>query len=107
MAASGGVKTGGMANHAVLIRRQGVSQIVGVEVDLRAVVNGSQMSNDLRLRNYDIIWVPKHPIYSAADFMQAVGEIINVPLDAVFKGWQIANLKENYQFYRTTAPTGQ
>ena len=107
VAASGGVKTGGMANHAVLIRRQGVSKIVGVEVDLRAVVNGSQMSNDLRLRNYDIIWVPKHPIYSAADFMQAVGEIINVPLDAVFKGWQIANLKENYQFYRTTAPTGQ
>lgn len=107
VAAAGGVKTGGMPNHAVLIRRQGVSQIVGVEVDLRAVMNGSQMSNDLRLRNYDIVFVPQHPIYSAADFMQAVGDIINVPLDAVFKGWQIANLKENYQFYRTTVPTGQ
>ncbi len=107
VASAGGVKAGGMANHAVLIRRQGVSQIVGVEVDLRAVMDGSQMSNDLRLRNYDIVMVPKHPIYSAADFMQAVGQIINVPLDAVFKGWQIANLKENYQFYRTTVSTGQ
>ncbi len=107
VAAAGGVKASGMANHAVLIRRQGVSQIVGVEVDLRAVMNGSQMSNDLRLRNYDIVFVPRHPIYSAADFMQAVGDIINVPLDAVFKGWQIANLKQNYQFYRTTVPTGQ
>lgn len=107
LAEAGGVKAGGMTNHAVLIRRQGVSQITGVEVDLRAAANGSQLSNDLRLRNYDIVLIPKHPIYSAADFMQAIGDIINVPLDAVFKGWQIANLKENYQFYRTTAPTGQ
>src|SRR5262245_42892404 len=107
LADAGGVKPGGMTNHAVLIRRQGVSQITGVEVDLRAAANGSKLSNDLRLRNYDIVLIPKHPIYSAADFMQAIGDIINVPLDAVFKGWQIANLKENYQFYRTTAPTGQ
>jgi polysaccharide export outer membrane protein len=107
LASAGGAKPGGMVNHAVLIRRQGISQIVGVEVDLRAVMNGSQMSNDLRLRNYDIIMVPKHPIYSAAEFMQTVGDIVNVPIDVVFKGWQIANLKENYQFYRATAPTGQ
>ncbi len=107
LAAAGGVKSGGMANHAVLVRRQGVSQIVGIEVDLRAVMNGSQMSNDLRLRNYDIVYVPRHPIYTAADFMEQIGKIINVPLDAVFKGWQIANLKENYQFYRTTTITGQ
>lgn len=107
LAMAGGARPGGMANHAVLIRRHGISTIVGVEVDLRAAMNGSVLGNDLRLRNYDVVFVPKHPIYGAADFMQAVGEIINVPLDAVFKGWQIANLKENYQFYRTTAPVGQ
>lgn len=100
VAMSGGTKTSGMPNHAVLIRRQGVTKIIGIEVDLRAAMNGSVMRNDIRLRNYDIIYIPKHPIYSAADFMQAVGQIINVPLDAVFKGWEIANLKENYQFYR-------
>jgi polysaccharide export outer membrane protein len=107
LAMAGGAKAGGMTNHAVLIRRHGISTIVGVEVDLRAAVNGSIMSNDLRLRNYDVVFVPKHPIYSAADFMEQVGDIINVPLDAVFKGWQIANLKENYQFYQTTVSTGQ
>ena len=107
VAEAGGVKPGGMTNHAVLIRRQGVTQITGVEVDLRSAANGSKLTNDLRLRNYDIVLIPKHPIYSAAEFMTAIGDIINVPLDAVFKGWQIANLKENYQFYRTTAPTGQ
>lgn len=99
LAMAGGAKTGGMTNHAVLIRRQGISTIVGVEVDLRAATNGSRLSNDLRLRNYDVVFVPRHPIYSAADFMQAVGDIINVPLDALFKGWQIANLQENYQYF--------
>jgi len=107
LAMAGGPKAGGMANHTVLIRRHGISTIVGVEVDLRAVANGSRLSNDIRLRNYDVVFVPKHPIYSAADFMQAVGDIINVPLDALFKGWQIANLQENYQFFRTRTVVGQ
>ena len=40
VAEAGGVKPSGMTNHAVLIRRQGVSQITGVEVDLRAAANG-------------------------------------------------------------------
>lgn len=107
VALAGGVEAAGMAQHAVLIRRRGVSQIVGVEVDLRSVMNGSAMGNDVRLRNYDIVYIPKHPIYGAADFAQEISRIITVPLDAVFKGWQIANLKENYQFYRATASAGQ
>jgi polysaccharide export outer membrane protein len=104
LAMANGVKEGGMSNHAVLIRRQGVSRIVGVEVDLRAAMNGSRLGNDLPLRNYDIVYVPKHPIYGTAEFMEKIGDIINVPLDIVFRGWQIANLKENYEFYRATAP---
>jgi polysaccharide export outer membrane protein len=104
VASAGGFKKGAMPAHCVLIRRQGVSKIVGVEVNLKDVVQGAVLSNDLRLRNYDIIFVPQHPIFSAADFMQAVGGIINVPLDAVFKGWQIANLSATYEYFRNTTP---
>jgi hypothetical protein len=81
-----------------------MSKIVGVEVDLEAVTNGAVLSNDIRLRNYDIVFIPRHPIYSAADFMSAVGDIIDVPLDAVFKGWQIANLSATYEYFRATQP---
>jgi polysaccharide export outer membrane protein len=107
VAAAGGFLSGALPNHAVLIRRQGVSKIVGVEVDLQAVTAGAVLANDLRLRNYDIVFVPRHPIYSAAEFMQAVGDIINVPLDIVFKGWQIANLSASYEYFRTTQPVQQ
>lgn len=105
VAAAGGFKAGALPNHAVLIRRQGVSKIVGVEVDLKAVTQGAVLSNDLRLRNYDIVFIPRHPIFSAAEFMTAVGEIITVPLDAVFKGWQIANLSATYEYFRINNPT--
>jgi polysaccharide export outer membrane protein len=104
VASAGGFKTGALPAHAVLIRRQSVSKIVGVEVDLKAVTQGARLANDVPLRNYDIVFIPQHPIYSAADFMQAVGNIINVPLDAVFKGWQIANLSATYEYFRTNRP---
>jgi len=104
VAAVGGFKDGALANHAILIRRQGVSKIVGVEVDLNAVVSGALLSNDLRLRNYDIVFIPQHPIYSAAEFMTTLGDIINMPLDIVYKGWQIANLSATYEYFRANQP---
>lgn len=104
IAATGGFKKGAMSQHAVLIRRQSVSKIVGVEVDLKAVTQGAVLANDIPLRNYDIVFIPQHPIFTAADFMEAVGTIINTPLDAVFKGWQIANLSATYEYFKTTRP---
>jgi polysaccharide export outer membrane protein len=104
IAATGGFKKGALSAHAVLIRRQSVSKIVGVEVDLKAVTQGAVLANDIPLRNYDIVFIPQHPIFSAADFMEAVGTIINTPLDAVFKGWQIANLSATYEYFKTTRP---
>lgn len=104
VASVGGFARGALPGHAILIRRQGVSKIVGVEVDLKAVMDGAALQNDLRLRNYDIVYVPRHPIYSAADFMEQVAKIINMPLDVVYKGWQIANLSSTYEYFQTTQP---
>jgi polysaccharide biosynthesis/export protein len=104
VAAAGGYEKGALPAHAILIRRQGVSRIVGVEVDLKAVTQGAVLSNDLRLRNYDIVFIPTHPIFSAAEFMQAVNDIVMVPLDVVFKGWQIANLSATYEYFRANNP---
>jgi polysaccharide export outer membrane protein len=102
VAMAGGFVPGGLANHAVLIRREGFNRIVGIEVDLAAVMDGASLANDIRLRNYDIVMIPQHPIYSAADFMNAVYDVVNAPLDLVFKGWQIANLSASYEYFRTT-----
>lgn len=105
IALAGGFVSGAQKNHVVLIRREGVNRIVGTELDLASVVAGAQMGNDIRLRNYDIIFVPQHPIYSAADFMNQVYDIVNTPLDLVFKGWQIANLSASYEFFQRSTQT--
>jgi polysaccharide export outer membrane protein len=102
VAMAGGFTKGALSRHAVLIRRQGVNKIVGIEVDLQSVMDGSLMGNDIQLRNYDIVYVPQHPIYSAADFMNQIYDILNQPLDLVFKGWQIANLSASYEYFRNT-----
>jgi polysaccharide export outer membrane protein len=94
-----------LPRHAVLIRRDGVSRIVGIEIDLQAVMDGSELGNDIILRNYDVVLLPRHPIYSAADFIKAATSIIGAPLDIVFKGWQIANLSASYEFFQNN--TGQ
>jgi hypothetical protein len=45
---------------------------VGVEVDLKAVTQGAVMSNDLRFATTTSCSFRSHPIFIAADFMQAV-----------------------------------
>jgi len=100
-----GLKSSALPRHAVLIRRQGVSKIVGIEVDLQSVLDGSHMANDVWLRNYDIVLIPKHPIYSAVEFVKEAMSIINAPLDVVWKGWQIANLSASYEFFRNSTGT--
>ncbi|MDH3198140.1 MAG: polysaccharide export protein [Candidatus Krumholzibacteria bacterium] len=102
IAMAGGLKEGASGEHAVLIRRQGLNRIVGVEIDVKGIMVGASLGNDVRLRNYDVVYVPQRPLYSAADFMQAVWEIVQPPLDAVFTGWQIANLSSSYEFFRRT-----
>lgn len=105
VALAGGLKSGALPRHAVLIRRQGVSKFVGIEVDLEAVMDGSAMAGDIRLRNYDVVFIPQHPIFSAAEFVEAATSIINGPLDVVYKGWQIANLSASYEFFQNSTQT--
>jgi protein involved in polysaccharide export with SLBB domain len=107
VALAGGLKPGALPDHAVLIRRRGVDRIVGIEVNLAHVMDGSEMSSDIRLRNYDIVLIPQHPIYTAAEFMSAVYDVVNAPLDLVFKGWSIANLSASYEYFRRTGTPKQ
>ncbi len=103
VALAGGFTNEALPRHAVLIRREGLSRIVGIEIDLQSVMDGSGMSNDILLRNYDVVLMPRHPIYSASDFIKAATSIIGAPLDIVFKGWQIANLSASYEFFQNNA----
>jgi len=105
IAMAGGLKEGASGEHAVLIRRQGLNRIVGVEIDVKGIMVGARLQNDVHLRNYDVVYVPQRPLYSAAEFVQVVWDIVQPPLDAVFRGWQIATLSSSYELIRPATTT--
>jgi polysaccharide export outer membrane protein len=99
ISAAAGFKPGAKPAHTVLIRREGVDKIVGIEVDVKAIVNGSSIENDIMLRRYDIVYVPKSRIFTVAEFAAEVNKIISTPLDIVLTGWQIRTLQANYEYF--------
>ncbi len=95
-----GFKEGAKPGQIVLIRREGVNKIVGIEIDAKAIFSGLAIQNDILLRNYDIVYVPKSQLFTVSDFAQEVHKILNVPFDLAFKGWAIRTSQANYEFFK-------
>jgi polysaccharide export outer membrane protein len=101
IAAAGGMRESAKGAHTVLIRREGLNKIVGIEVDVKSILNGNSIQNDLLLRKYDIVYVPKSAIYTVAEFADQV----NIIMRPILAGWQIRTLEANYEFFRTRPNT--
>jgi polysaccharide export outer membrane protein len=99
LALAGGTRPSAKEAHTVLIRRDGADKIVGIEIDVKSITSGSSIGNDILLRRYDIVYVPKARLHSVADFAREVNAIINTPLGIVLTGWQIRTLQANYEFF--------
>lgn len=101
LAMAGGAREGAKTAHTVLIRRESSEMIVGIEVDVKSILNGQAIQNDLPLRRYDIVYVPKSAIYTVADFARQVNDIIA----PVLAGWQVRTLEANYRYFTTSRTT--
>jgi len=62
IARAGGLKETARTNEIVIIRQQPNAGRVVITADLKKVNDGSDMSQDLHLQPYDIVYVPKSPI---------------------------------------------
>ncbi|UCG53477.1 MAG: polysaccharide export protein [Candidatus Latescibacterota bacterium] len=100
VALAGGPIRGAKSNHVLVIRREGSEKIVGVEVNLAAVMEGRTIQNDIWLRNYDIVYVPKTRLESGAELFGAIHEILSPPSDILLRGWQIQLLQQQVQLLR-------
>jgi polysaccharide export outer membrane protein len=100
LALAGGVKDGGKPSNTVLIRRSTATEVVGIEIDVKAIMDGSAIYNDLLLKNYDIVYVPQSRLKSVEEFASSLSTILALPLRSTLEGWQIANTIEQYRFFR-------
>lgn len=96
---AGGFDKGAKDEHIVVIRRMGKDRIIGVEVNVKAIVEGHSLQNDFLLRDYDIVFVPKTRLQSASEVAKAVTDLIDAPFSLVTKGWQAVTLYSAYEFY--------
>lgn len=58
----GGLKESARANEVIVVRKGSDNKFVSTVVDLEKVINGSDIEQDIVLKPYDIVYVPKSPI---------------------------------------------
>lgn len=92
-------------SNVVVIRRIAENHVIGVEVDIRAILDGSNFALDIPVRPFDIVYVPKSRIASTEDFIESMYTIIGRPLDIYLSGWQAVHQKTLYDFYARMGST--
>ncbi len=103
LALGGGPGKSAKKNGVLVIRRVAPDHVVGIQVDIDELFSGKRFDLDIPLQAFDIVYVPKSKIARGQDFMVALKDIIMTPMDLYLKGWQAANVKILYEFYRKTA----
>jgi polysaccharide export outer membrane protein len=100
LAVGGGPIKSSKKNGVIVIRRVAPDHIVGIQVDLRELLDRKRFDLDVALEPFDILYVPKARISKTQDFVLALGDILLTPAEVYIKGWQIANVEILYDFYR-------
>jgi polysaccharide export outer membrane protein len=101
LALAGGFDRGSKNSHILVIRRKGPEKIVGIEVNVAAITNGGHLENDIWLKNYDIVYVPKTRLQSASDFIAIINDILFPPVDILLRGWQIEVLRQQLELIQS------
>lgn len=86
-------------SNVLVIRRVGEDHIIGIEIDIEAILSKNDFSLDVPLKPFDIVYVPKSRIATTEQFIERLGKIIGTPMDLYLKGWQVANVQLYYDYY--------
>ena len=100
LALGAGPSKSGKRNEILVIRRVAPDHIVGIQIDLKELIGKKRFDLDIPLEAFDIVYVPKSRLASVQDFTLAVRDIFSPPAELYLKGWQIANQKVLFDFYK-------
>ena len=99
LAVGNGYSNDARKSNVLIVRRLGENHIVGIEVNIDAILTKNDFSLDVPLEPFDIVFVPKSRIATTEQFIDKLWTIIGRPLDIYLKGWQIANAGVLYEYY--------
>lgn len=84
----------------IVIRRVAHDHIIGMQFNIKQLTEGGRFDLDIPLKSNDIVYVPTSSLKKAEDFITSMYNILNNPMNLYLRGWQIANVKLLYDFYR-------
>ena len=100
LAMSRGPTEEGKRSSVLVMRRIGPAHIVGIQVDTRELLDYQRFDLDIPLEPFDIVYVPKSTIKKVEDFVESATTILTSPMEVYIKGWAVANVSVQYDFYR-------
>ncbi|MCK4538581.1 MAG: polysaccharide biosynthesis/export family protein [Candidatus Krumholzibacteria bacterium] len=102
LAMGSGLRDSAKRNGVVIVRRLDWNHIVGIEVDVDRIIDDNRYDLDVPMRPFDIVMVPKSRLASTEDFIESFSAILLKPMDVYLKGWNVANVKAVYDFYKSS-----
>lgn len=97
---AGGFYEGAKRDHVVVIRRMSPDRVIGVEINVREILEGTAIQNDIMLRDYDIVYVPKTRLQSATEIAVLINDLVKTPTSLITTGWFAINLYTAYEYYK-------
>lgn len=92
VAQSGGVASTGQAGSVLVLRRVAEKEVELHRLDLRPALKGEGPGDDVVLRPYDIVYVPRSFIADANLFMEQVIKPMITPFTLYLEGWKAFNI---------------
>ncbi|MBI4721137.1 MAG: polysaccharide export protein [Chitinivibrionia bacterium] len=96
-----GFLDGAKRENVVVIRRMSPDRVIGVEINVKEILEGSAIQNDIMLRDYDIVYVPKTRLKSATEIATLINDLVKTPTSLITTGWFAINLYTAYEYYKT------
>jgi len=91
LAGAGGMEPSGKPSSVMVIRSTGVPEAVAIKVDVGKVLSGGDLSYDLPLQAYDIVYVPKSAIGKVNEFVDLFFHEIAPAQLFYLRGYDILN----------------
>lgn len=91
LAEAGGMLSSGKPSSVMVVRTSGVPEAVAIKVDVSKFLSGRDLSQDLPLEPYDVVFVPKSVIGKVNEFVDLFFTSIAPAQLFYLRGYDIAN----------------
>lgn len=93
LSTAGGAKNGAQLGNVMVLRQKGKNKFEALKIDVKKLLNSDNkedvIQNNLAIKPYDIVYVPKTFVADAATFLTQVYAGVLPPINTVLRSWTV------------------